>query len=71
MSRPPRHHQTFHESPARRSLVRRVTPLTWFVVALAVMLLALGAVTALRQLRAVNTPLESLPDRLGTPTVTQ
>jgi hypothetical protein len=71
MSQPPRRRQTFHESPARRSLAQRATPLTWLVVAIAALLLVLGSITAFRQLSAMNAPLEPLPDRLGTPTLTQ
>lgn len=70
MSRPPRR-QTFHETPARRSLVQRATGLTWLVVAVTAALLVLSAITAVRQLSAINAPLETLPDRLGTPTLTQ
>ena len=70
MFKPPRYRQTFHESPARRRLVRRVTPIKWFMAGLLVLFLVFATVTLARQLQTARNAVEPLPARLGTPAAT-
>ena len=68
MQRPRRYRPTFTETRARRPLLARLTPLTWMVLSILLLLLGLAGATAWRSAQLHGTVTVPLSQRLATPT---
>ena len=66
MKRQNRYRPTFTETRARRSLMARITPLTWMIVSILLLLLGLAGATAWRSATGAQSVV--LSQRLATAT---